>query len=236
MTATSYVTSTALPSIGCPVAFATSGTPLEPYANFLRGFRNNQIQNTTAGRMFMQTFNAWYYGWAPSLTYAAARNGLVLDLLRVGVYPLIGILYASYYSYLLLSPLNNELAGVTAGLIAAGMIGLVYVAPPLCLVLRALRRKGGGISLLRSPHLATLTATSGMAVGLTYFSGAELALGIATVSLILSTLTLGATLGIRVLSSSDFPHPIRETAALVRAFKSLSWRLVLGPDTRGQKV
>ena len=178
----------------------------------------------------MMLFNSWYYSFSPHLAMYLGTHQTQRTMFRYVLYPLMGMLYASYYSYLLLSPLNNELAVVTAGLIAAGMIGLVYFAPPLCLVRRILRRKARGLSLLKSSQLAALSATSGIAVGMSYLSGAELALGIATASLLLSTVTLGAILGIQILSRSDFAHPTPQIAALLRAFKSLTWRLATGPD------
>jgi hypothetical protein len=206
-TATSFITSTALPSVGCPVAFATSGTPLEPYANFLRGFRNNEVQNTTAGRMFMQTFNGWYYSWAPSVTYTAARNGLFLDVLRVGVYPLIGILYASYYSYAAVSPLSAEAAALTAGLVSASLIGLVYVAPVAYVSLRLVRRR----TKFLAPAKAYLLPASGwlagsaLIVGLAYASGSGLLMGLGTASLTLSMLSVGSLLGTQAFASIQFP-------------------------------
>lgn len=127
-------------SVSCPVALVTAGNWLEPYANFLRNFRNNEIQNTTAGRAFMLTFNNWYYFWAPSLSNSAASNPWIFKAVQGGVYPLIGILYASYYSYTLIAPLSPEAAAITAGVVASSLIGSLFVAPIAYATLRLTRR------------------------------------------------------------------------------------------------
>ena len=200
-------TTTVLPSIGCPVAFATSGTPLEPYANFLRGFRNNQIQNTTAGRMFMQTFNGWYYGWAPSFTYAASANPWFLDALRVGVYPLIGILYASYFSYAAVSPFSAEAGALAAGVVAASLIGLIYVAPIAYVCTRLIRRRAG---LFRAKKMHMFPAlgwmsVSALMVGAAYLSASAWLMGVATASLTLSFLSTVSIFGALALNSIQLP-------------------------------
>ena len=138
-------------------------------------------------------------------------------MFRYALYPLIGVLYASYYSYLLVSPLNNEVAAITAGMVAACMIGLVYVAVPLSLVRLLLRRKPGASMLLKISHLIVWSAISGVIVGITYFSRSEMGLGMATVSLIISALTLGAIAGTKTLGRVMQSSP--RTAALYRFLK-----------------
>jgi hypothetical protein len=209
---------TVLPGIGCPVAFATSGTPLEPYANFLRGFRNNEIQNTTAGSMFMQAFNTWYYGWAPSLTYAAVTQPVVLSLLRAGVYPLIAILYAAYFSYAAVAPLSAEAGALTAGVVAASLIGLVYVAPVAYVSMRLVRR----MKFLRVGKAHLLPASgwvgaSALMVGAAYLSGSAWLMGLGTASLTLSMLSIGGFLSALALNSIQIPVP--NLHAMVFAFR-----------------
>jgi len=211
-------------SPSCAVSSATSGSVLAPLAETLRGFRDQSILKTRTGVAFMTIFNAWYYSFSPPVASYVSTHQTERTIFRYGLYPLIGILYSSYYSYLLLSPLNTEVATVTAGLVAAGMIGLVYVALPLCLITRILRRKGVGFNLLRSSHPAAWSAISGVVVAVTYLFGADFAMGPAIVSLILSTLTLGANLGIRALSHVKIACPTSQIAALRRGFKSLAWR------------
>lgn len=155
----------------------------------------------------MVTFNAWYYSWAPSVAYAAATNSWFLQALRVGVYPLIGILYASYLSYLAVSPLSAEAGAIAAGMVAASLIGLVYVAPVGYISLRLIRRRGRVLTLGRMHALPASAwfAASALMIGAAYASGSALMMGLATASLTLSTLSLGSVLGVLGLTYVQFP-------------------------------
>jgi len=157
--------------------------------------------------MFMQTFNAWYYSWAPSLTYAATKNGLFLDVLRVGVYPLIGILYAAYFSYAVVSPISAEAGALAAGVVAASLIGLVYVAPVAYVSLRLVRRRTKFLIPAKAQLLPASgwVAASASMISAAYLSGAALLMGLGTASLTLSMLSVGSLLGARALSSVQFP-------------------------------
>jgi hypothetical protein len=187
---------------------ATAGTALEPYANFLRGFRNNEIQNTTAGRDFMWAFNGWYYGWAPSVSYSAAVNPWLLEALRVGVYPLIGILYASYYAYGAVSPLSPEAGAVVAGVVAASLIGLVYVAPVAYVGMRLFRRRLRFLTQ-NGMHLSLAGgwfAGSMLLISAAYVAGSGWLMGLGTASLTLSMLSVGSVLGALGLNYVQLPN------------------------------
>ena len=155
----------------------------------------------------MQTFNAWYYGWAPSVTYAAAKNGWLLDALRVGVYPLIGILYAAYFSYAVVAPISAEAAALTAGVVAASLIGLVYVAPVAYVCLRLVRRRTKFLTPMKTyllPASGWLAASASI-ISAAYLSGAALLMGLGTASMTLSMLSVGSLLGARALASIQIP-------------------------------
>jgi len=188
----------------CPVAFVTTGNILEGYANFLRSFRNNMIQNTTAGRQFMLTFNAWYYSWAPSLSYSAANNPWVFKAVELSAYPLIGILYASYYTYSLVAPFNTEAGAITAGIVAASLLGAVFVAPVVYVTIRIFKRRLR-ISKLTIGPSATWFMASVMICIASYLASSEQLLAIATSSMVLSTLSLGSLLGARTLTYVQTP-------------------------------
>ncbi|HXZ89994.1 MAG TPA: CFI-box-CTERM domain-containing protein [Candidatus Dormibacteraeota bacterium] len=224
---TANSTTTSLQSSpSCAVSSATSGSALAPLAEKLRDFRDRSILKTRTGVAFMTLFNAWYYSFSPPVASYVSTHQTQRTLFRYGLYPLIGILYASYYTYMLLSPLDSEAAAVTTGLIAAGMIGLVYVSLPLSLAGRILRRKGVHL-YMKSSHLATWSAISGVIVGVAYLSRADFAMGLSIVSLILSALTLGANLGTQALSQVNVALPTSQIAALRRCIKSLAWRATI---------
>jgi hypothetical protein len=190
----------------CPIAYVTNGNGLEPYAQFLRGFRDNKIQNTTAGRVFLTAFNSWYYSWAPTLANSAATNPLVYRVVEAGVVPLIGILYASYASYALVAPLSPEGAALTAGVVAASLIGLVYVAPTTYLTSRLLRRH---LRFKVAPRTLTPTAAwltaSAIILAIAYATSSGVAMAFGTVNLVLSALSASTLAGISALVNIQPP-------------------------------
>ena len=205
----------------CPITYVTGGSPLEPYAMFLRNFRNNAIQNTTAGREFMLTFNTWYYSWAPSLSYSAATNPWTFKAVQVGVYPLIGIFYASYYSYALIAPISAEAGAIIAGIVTASLMGAVYLAPVAYLGSRLIRRHG---RLLISKQIAFSSiawfAASVVLCVIAYATGSGQLLAVGTSSMALSMLSLGSQIGTRALTYIQLPSA--NIANTVLAFRRLS--------------
>jgi hypothetical protein len=170
----------------------------------------------------MTLFNAWYYSFSPQLASYLGIHQTQRELFGYGLYPLIGILYASYYTYVFVSPLNNEVAAVTAGLVAAAMMGFVYFAPLLYLAKRILRRKAPHSSWLNPQHLLAWSTISSLAIGFSYSAGMELALGIAAASLLLSILTLGVIGGTLVLKRVKFAYLAQPLAALTEVSKTLT--------------
>jgi len=205
----------------CPIAYVTGGSPLEPYANFLRSFRNNVMQNTTAGREFMLTFNSWYYSWAPSLSYSAANDPWIFDAVQVGVYPLIGILYTSYYSYSAIAPISTEAGAIIAGMVAASLMGVVYLAPVTYLTSRFLRRHGQLLTSKKVAFASIAWFTAGVVLCVTaYAVNSGNLLAISTSSMVLSMLSLGSQIGTRALTYVQLPST--NLANSVLAFRRLS--------------
>jgi len=188
----------------CPVALVTTGNELEPYANFLRDFRNNAIENTTAGREFLLTFNSWYYSWAPSLSYSAAGTPWIFRTVELGVYPLIGILYAGYYSYTLVAPFSTEAGAIAAGIVTASLLGAVYVAPVAYVAMRLIRRRLHISSQIATPSVLWFVASVLLCI-VAYISSSGQLLAFATSSMALSMLSLGGLAGTRALAYVQLP-------------------------------
>jgi len=123
---------------GCLIATATYGSELSPYVQFLRGFRDDTVLTTFAGSSFMSVFNMWYYSFSPSVASSISGNGALRGVMKVVLYPLIGLLHVSSTTFSLFS-FNPEMAVVMAGLVASALIGVVYFAP-WALLLSFLRR------------------------------------------------------------------------------------------------
>jgi hypothetical protein len=177
---------------------------------------------TRTGVAFMTLFNAWYYSFSPAFASYLGSHQTQRELFGYTLYPLIGLLYASYYTYALISPLNNEVAALTAGLVAAAMIGFVYLAPPLYLAKRILRRKMSLSSRLNLRLLLALPVASSAAIGFSYSTGMGFALGFAAATLLLSILTLGVIAGIRVLKRVKLTYLTQQVTALNEVFKTLA--------------
>jgi hypothetical protein len=113
---------------GCLIATATYESELSPQVQFLREFRDNIVLKTFAGRCFMEAFNAWYYSFSPTIASVISESDTLKVLMKILLYPLIGILHISYWTYLLLD-FSCELGVVVAGLVASSLIGVVYLTP-----------------------------------------------------------------------------------------------------------
>ena len=128
------------PPAGCLIATATYGSELSPEVRFLREFRDREVVRTLAGREFMTIFNAWYYSFSPGIAKTIAEYPFIQTIVRILLYPLIGILHLSAATYSALN-FNPELAVVVAGLLASSFIGAVYFSLFVILVVGLSQRK-----------------------------------------------------------------------------------------------
>ena len=194
---TSSVSSSPMPT-SCPVSYALSNSEVAPLAEQLRAFRDHSIMKTRSGSAFMILFNTWYYSYSPHLTSYVSTHQTQRVLLRYSLYPLVAILYASYYSYMLISPLSTDAGVIAAGIVAASLLGLIYLAPiwygVTLLIKRSVKR-----SSLTLNRMLLWSMVSVPIVGIAYFAHPAL-LGIATVNLALSMLTLGSMLGVHAFT------------------------------------
>jgi len=123
---------------GCIIATATFGSELAPEVQFLRGFRDNTVLNTFAGSSFMTVFNAWYYSFSPEVASVIAADNALRGIMKILLYPLIGILHITATIYSLFS-LYHELAIVVSGLVASSLIGIIYLSP-LAMIIRVIKK------------------------------------------------------------------------------------------------
>lgn len=125
-------------SSGCLIATATYGSELSPEVQFLRGFREERVMPTLAGRQFLYVFNIFYYSFSPKMArLIESDNGLQI-LCKVALYPLISILELaarldSIFSF------NPEIGVIFTGFVASALIGIVYFSP-IAIVLRKISK------------------------------------------------------------------------------------------------
>ncbi len=175
----------------CFIATATYGSEIAPEVALLRNFRDAEVMQTSAGRSFMLAFNAFYYSFSPQVASFIAFYGPVRSIMKVTLYPLIGILYVSSKIFQL-SSFNRELAVTISGILAALGIGFVYLGPVAILGNRLVNNKASSgwqtckrmvlASCLISTLLLVLVEASRLTVFLTG----------SAVAVVLSFLFLGA--------------------------------------------
>jgi hypothetical protein len=128
----------------CVIANAAYGSELAAPVQFLRDFRDHEVESTMLGSAFMKAFNNWYYSWAPAVARIEAVSPAMRAAVRGIILPLLGALFLSHEIFAFLRPLNLELAILISGLVASSLIGLFYLAPltvPLSYLTRRWRRR-----------------------------------------------------------------------------------------------
>ncbi len=134
-------TSTSGGSPRCVIATAAYGSDLAAPVQFLRNFRDNEVQKTILGTQFMTAFNHWYYSWAPAVAQQIAPNENYKAATRAFITPLIGGLFVGQTLFAALVPISPELAILSAGLLASAIIGLIYLTPAYALAWKLSKRK-----------------------------------------------------------------------------------------------
>ncbi|MBS7622616.1 hypothetical protein KEJ39_02935, partial [Candidatus Bathyarchaeota archaeon] len=144
----------------CIVATATYGSELSPEVQFLRSFRDRIVKNTFAGDSFMTAFNTWYYCFSPPVADFISSHELAKGVVKVGLYPLIGILHVASAAHILFKD-ALEVGVFLSGAVASMLIGTVYLTPALAPLM--LRRKRLMMAVLK---VSTVIITSGLMLSL----------------------------------------------------------------------
>lgn len=131
----------------CVIATAAFGSELAAPVQFLREFRDEEVQRTVLGAAFLRAFNGWYYSWAPAVAGFEAGSDILRGIVRVVIMPLIGMLYLGHEVFHALRGLNPEVAILVSGLLASSLIGLVYLTLPFVAAAYLTRRRLTGRSL-----------------------------------------------------------------------------------------
>lgn len=145
----------------------------------------------------MMLFNSWYYSFSPHVTSYVTKHQTERLLLKDAMYPLVAVLYASYYAYLFISPFSSDLGVILAGVILALLLGLIYLAPIGYLAQRILRRYLEHSMLTRS-HVIVWVGVGVLLVPVGYFTNSLLT-GILVANLVISALSSGCVLGASAL-------------------------------------
>jgi hypothetical protein len=142
----------------------------------------------------------WYYSFSPQVADFIVAHDIMRYPLRFALYPLLGILELSSATYSTLS-FAPEFAITVAGILASGLIGLVYLIPISLVMVRLLRRKRvRGSHVLRGYTISLLAAVAMLLLGESMGSSSILA--IASSVLVLTALIFTPLLLMFELTSS----------------------------------
>jgi hypothetical protein len=177
----------------CIIATVTFGSEAAPAVQYLRNFRDQLALSTRAGSAFMVVFNAWYYSFSPTVAMYIAAHDPLRAPIRAILYPLLGVLGVSTFTYSLFSA-TPEFAIVMAGLVASSLIGLVYLTPFMLVGMRALtrRRKIQTRSVAKGSLLLLAGALALLAAG--EVAGSFLMLAVASSAIVLTCIVAVPTI------------------------------------------
>jgi len=137
----------------------------------------------------MVVFNTWYYSFSPTVANYIATHSAERAVMRIALYPLVGILYLTSVLYSTTSA-YPEIAVLLSGLLASSLIGGFYIGLPLSLIRSKVRRLRSLVTLERYVGLALLGGLLELLIGETVSSITLLM--ISSVLIVLSTMLLAS--------------------------------------------
>jgi len=182
----------------CLIATATYGSELSDEVQFLRNFRDNSILKTNAGSNFMIVFNAWYYSFSPSVAEFIRGHPTVSTAMKSALYPLIGILRIGAAAFSAFS-MNLEAGAVVSGLVVSSLIGLVYLAIPLTVLLSYSSRARRIAKRLEMTALTVLLGALAAAPFMAPVDAPAAAMMVSTSTIVLSSLAVSGLLASRAI-------------------------------------
>jgi peptide/nickel transport system substrate-binding protein len=169
------------------IATATYGSELSDEVQFLRNFRDKSILRTNTGSNFMVAFNAFYYSFSPTVAQFIREHALARTVTKLMLFPLMGILRlgaAVFYVF----PANLEASAVVSGLLVSSLIGIVYLTPPLVVVLASFPRARRAAKRLQLPSVCILVGALVAVVFTTTVGAPSIFMMLSTATIVLSTL------------------------------------------------
>jgi len=110
---------------GCLIATATFGSELSPQVQMLREIRDNSLLQTQSGQSFMESFNAFYYSFSPTIADYERENPVFKEAVKFTITPLLASL--SLINYV---DFDSEKSVLSYGIgIILMNVGMYFVAP-----------------------------------------------------------------------------------------------------------
>ncbi len=115
---------------GCLIATATYGSELAPQVQQLRELRDNTLLNTESGKLFMNSFNGFYYSFSPIIADLERENPLFKEMVKVAITPMVSSL--SILNYVEMDS-EESVLGYGIGLIILNLA--MYVGIPASVII-----------------------------------------------------------------------------------------------------
>lgn len=112
---------------GCLVATAAFGTELAPQIQMLREIRDLQLMQTESGSTFVQSFNAFYYSFAPTVAQWERDSPVFKEVVKAFITPLIASL--SLLQYVSMDS-ESKVLGYGIGVIMLNL-GIYFIMPTI---------------------------------------------------------------------------------------------------------
>jgi len=185
---------------GCLIATATYGSELASEVQFLRGFREERVMPTLAGRQFLYTFNMFYYSFSPKVARLIESDNSLRALSKAALYPLISILmFTARLDSLFV--FCREIGVITVGFVASVLIGIVYFSPIAIVLKRVLKARGIDLKVRLEKPMMTVLLASVVAISLGEAFSFYATMSISTAIFVLATVCLSVMLFMRFLDS-----------------------------------
>jgi hypothetical protein len=110
---------------GCLIATATFGSELSPQVQQLRELRDNVVLNTESGKLFMTSFNQFYYSFSPIIADYERENIFFKELVKIAITPMLASLSVLNYADI---DSEEEMLGYGLSLILLN-VGMYFAIP-----------------------------------------------------------------------------------------------------------
>ncbi|MGQ0790715.1 MAG: CFI-box-CTERM domain-containing protein [Nitrosopumilaceae archaeon] len=114
---------------GCLIATATFGSELSPHVQQLRELRDNVVLNTESGKLFMTSFNEFYYSFSPAIADYERENSFFRDTVKIVLTPLLTSLSVLSYADI---DSEEEMLGYGISLILLN-VGMYFAIPAVAI-------------------------------------------------------------------------------------------------------
>ncbi|TAK26254.1 MAG: copper-binding protein [Nitrosarchaeum sp.] len=116
---------------GCLIATAAFGSELAPQVQQLREIRDSKLLQTESGKLFMSSFNDFYYSFSPAISDYERENSIFKEAVKIAITPMLSTL-----SIMTLAEGDSESEVLGLGLSVIALNIGMYVGIPIFGILK----------------------------------------------------------------------------------------------------